>query len=235
MLTRQAIDSGMYLQHFESAPNLWTLDQITASLEQTMRARPAKANDVWLFAYGSLMWNPMVEFSSQEVGMLQGWHRSFCLAMSQGRASPDQPGRMLALREGGSTSGIALRLPESTLDEELTRVWIREMVLGSYRPVWADVRLHCGDTVPAVVFVANEMGEQFRPDASVETVAPLIASATGHFGSNLDYLIRLHATLHELALCDAYIDAIAGYIPQHGQMAHAFQTERVEQTAMQVS
>ena len=231
MLTRQAIDSGMYMQHFDSAPNLWTLNQINASLEQTMRARPASAKDVWLFAYGSLMWNPMVEFSSQEVGMLQGWHRSFCLSMSHGRASPDQPGRMLALREGGSTSGVALKLPEHTLGEKLKRIWIREMILGSYRPVWADVQLRGGDTVPAVVFVGDETREAFCPDASVDTVAPLIADAVGKLGSNVDYLLRLQRALHELGLRDAYIDAISGHIRRQDPAMSAVEADLPGHTA----
>ncbi len=36
------------------------------------------------------------------------------------RARWRQPGRMLALKEGGRTTGVAYRLPDDTLEEELT-------------------------------------------------------------------------------------------------------------------
>jgi cation transport protein ChaC len=60
MLTRQAIDSGAYLENFETLPNLWTKAQIERSLEETLALRPDDARELWVFAYGSLMWNPLV-------------------------------------------------------------------------------------------------------------------------------------------------------------------------------
>jgi cation transport protein ChaC len=141
MLTRQAIDSGDYLEHFASLPNLWTTDRIERSLAETMKSNPAETDNVWIFAYGSLMWNPMIHFDRRQVVTLHGWHRSFCLHMDVGRASPEMPGRMLALEAGGHTQGIALKLSPSTMADELRRVWIREMVLGSYKPMWAPVTL----------------------------------------------------------------------------------------------
>jgi cation transport protein ChaC len=119
MLTRQAIDSGEYLDHFDSLPNLWTKDRIESSLAETMRSRPTGTDDVWIFAYGSLMWNPMVHFDRKQVATLHGWHRSFCLRMDIGRASPEMPGRMLALESGGHAHGVALKLARATMEQEL--------------------------------------------------------------------------------------------------------------------
>jgi cation transport protein ChaC len=115
---------------------------------------------------------------------------------------------MLALRPGGHTHGVALKLPEASLDEELRLVWIREMVLGSYRPTWAPVTLDDGTQTHALAFVADASREQFEADSSVATVAPLIGSASGKFGTNAEYLFRLHAALNECGLHDPYIDAL---------------------------
>jgi glutathione-specific gamma-glutamylcyclotransferase len=93
MLTRLAIDSGEYLAHFESLPNLWPTDRIEASLVETLQRKPTETDDVWVFAYGSLMWNPMMRFDQRRVATLHGWHRSFCLRMDVGRASPEMPRR----------------------------------------------------------------------------------------------------------------------------------------------
>jgi len=212
MLTRQAIHSGEYLDHFESLPNLWTADRIESSFNETMKSRPAGTDGVWIFAYGSLMWNPMVNFDRRQVAKLHGWHRSFCLRMEIGRASPEIPGRMLALESGGHTHGVALKLSPSTMEEELRLIWIREMVLGSYKPTWAPVTLDDDTEAYAIAFVADTSREQYAPDSCVKTVAPLVARAKGKFGSNAEYLFKLHAALNECSVYDPYIDELAGEV-----------------------
>lgn len=212
MLTREAINSGAYLEHFESQPNLWSRERIQSSLTETMQARPTDLADTWIFAYGSLMWNPMVEFEKRQTATLHGWHRSFCLRMVAGRGSPDGPGRMLALRRGDETNGVALKLADATLDKELRLVWIREMVLGSYRPTWAFITLEDGTETDALTFVADERCEQFEQDSTVATVAPLISTATGQFGSNTEYLLKLRKALLECGLQDSYIEELASEV-----------------------
>ncbi|WP_233838060.1 gamma-glutamylcyclotransferase [Paraburkholderia sp. ZP32-5] len=212
MLTRQAIDSGEYLDHFESLPNLWSTERIERSLAETIKSKPAQTRDIWIFAYGSLMWNPLVHFADRQVATLHGWHRSFCLHMHIGRGSTETPGRMLALEEGGHTHAVALKLSSPTMAEELRLVWIREMVLGSYRPLWVPITLADGETTHAIAFVAETDVEQYAVDSRVSTVAPLIASAAGRFGSNAEYLFKLHAALDECRLYDPYIDALAGEV-----------------------
>ena len=212
MLTRQAIDSGDYLEHFASLPNLWTTDRIERSLAETMKSNPAETDNVWIFAYGSLMWNPMIHFDRRQVVTLHGWHRSFCLHMDVGRASPEMPGRMLALEAGGHTQGIALKLSPSTMADELRRVWIREMVLGSYKPMWAPVTLDDATETQAITFVADTSREQYAVDSRVSTVAPLVAAAEGKFGSNAEYLFKLQAALDECSLHDVYIEALCSEV-----------------------
>lgn len=210
MLTRQVLDSGAYLEHFECSPNLWTRERIEQSLAQTLDARPpGNETGVWVFAYGSLMWNPMMEIETCQIATLHEWHRSFCLRMIVGRGSAERPGRMLALEPGGHTSGIALKLSPASMDEDLRSMWIREMVLGSYTPTWAPVTLLDGTETHAIAFVADMSRDQFQPDSSVATAAPLMATAEGKFGSNADYLFRLHAALGERALQDPYIDELS--------------------------
>lgn len=212
MLTRQLIDSGEFLDHFESLPNLWTKDRIERSLAETMNSKPAQASDVWIFAYGSLMWNPLVNFEQREVATLRGWHRSFCLRLEAGRASPQTPGRMLALESGGETHGVALKLSPATMSEDLRTVWIREMVLGSYEPIWVRVSFDNGTEAYAIAFVADTKSEQYAADSRIPAIAPIVANATGKFGSNADYLFELQTALEECGLHDTYIAALAGEV-----------------------
>ena len=51
---------------------------IEADLDATLAHHPADA-DVWLFGYGSLMWNPAIEYAERCAGAVNGWHRRFCL------------------------------------------------------------------------------------------------------------------------------------------------------------
>ncbi|CAB3794594.1 gamma-glutamylcyclotransferase [Paraburkholderia fynbosensis] len=158
----------------------------------------------------------MVEFEKRQVATLHGWHRSFCLRMVAGRASLNNPGRMLALQRGSHTQGVVLKLPEATLEEELG---LREMVLGSYQPTWAPVTLDDGTETHAIAFVADESREKFEADSCVETVAPLISAASGKFGSNTEYLLKLHEALSECSVEDRYIAELANAVYRLSRVA----------------
>ncbi|EZR20512.1 cation transporter ChaC [Klebsiella pneumoniae UCI 64] len=79
---------------------LWSAEQRAASLAATLACRPDDGS-VWIFGYGSLIWNPALNYRESCTGTLPGWHRAFCLRLTAGRGSACQPGRMLALKEGG--------------------------------------------------------------------------------------------------------------------------------------
>jgi cation transport protein ChaC len=218
MLNRTAISSGAYLESFESLPKdiLWTQAQIDQSLAETMSRRPERG-DLWVFAYGSLMWNPISEYDSRVIATLDDWHRSFCIRLVAGRGSPEKPGRMLSLEPGGTTEGVALRMPEATLDEELRILWIREMVTGAYTPTWAPIRFRTGGEVMALVFVANSQQAQFEPDAQPAAIAPLMATASGSFGTNAEYVFKLQRALADCQMRDSYIDELAAELQQLSQ------------------
>jgi cation transport protein ChaC len=220
MLNRDAICSGAYLGSFDSLPKelLWTQAQIDASLAETMRFRP-DGGDVWVFAYGSLMWNPISKFDTRRIATLHGWHRSFCMRVIAGRGSPDQPGRMLALEPGGSTQGVALRLCPSTLEDELRILWTREMVTGAYRPTWAPITLDDGTETLAIAFVADREQSQYEADSGASVIAPSMAVATGSFGTNAEYVFKLQRALADCNMSDPYIDELASELTRPGETA----------------
>ncbi len=119
---------------------------------------------------------------------------------------------MLALEPGGYTQGIALRLAQATMYDDLRITWIREMVLGSYKPTWAPLTLDDGTQTHAIAFVADPSQWQYEADSSVATVAPLVMSAAGTFGSNAEYVYKLQAALGECALRDPYIEELVGEV-----------------------
>ncbi|TDV27775.1 cation transport protein ChaC [Paraburkholderia caballeronis] len=213
MLNRDALCSGAYLRSFESLPTglLWTQERIDRSLAQTLAARP-DAGDVWVFGYGSLIWNPLAEIERREAATLHGWHRSFCMSLIAGRGSPERPGRMLSLEPGGLTQGVALKLPEMKLEHELRILWTREMVTGAYRPIWSKAQLADGSAITAIVFVSEPAHVHHCEDSSAACIAPMIVGASGMLGSNAEYVFRLQASLAGFGMNDAYVDELAAQL-----------------------
>lgn len=217
MLTRESLQSGLYLETLEIPLEYrWTQRRIDESLARTIAARPAALSDasdghdaLWIFAYGSLLWNPLLDFDRRELATLHGWHRSFCLRTLAGRGSTERPGRMLGLEPGGNTQGAVLRLAGDRRDNELRVVWTREMIAGTYRPIWTGITLADGTDAHAIAFVADASHPLYERDASVATAAPIIARATGSLGSNAEYLFRLEAALSAGGMRDAYIESLA--------------------------
>ncbi|WP_083615910.1 gamma-glutamylcyclotransferase [Pantoea sp. 1.19] len=196
MLTRDWLQQADYRTAFGQIDEalLWSDAQREASLRHTLAARPDRS-PVWLFGYGSLMWNPLFEAEEVAPATLEGWHRAFCLRLTAGRGTPDSPGRMLALRDGGRTHGLAFRLPEATLLAELRLLWKREMIIGCYVPTWCALTLKSGQQVTALAFVMDPTHPLYEQDVTPQAVAPLIARASGPLGSNAQYLFALEQEL----------------------------------------
>lgn len=213
MLTKQLITSGAYLEHYGDVPNdiLWSVERIERSMQDVMNARP-DSGDFWVFAYGSLIWNPLLSFLEKQRATLQGWQRSFCLRLIAGRATVEQPGRMLALEPGGHTQGVAYKLSGQAAQDELSLLWVREMSLGAYRPIWTTVSLEDGSNATALVFIAEPDHPLFESDASVGSIANSIAKAEGPMGTNADYVHRLFRALRKLGVVDEYINALSAEI-----------------------
>lgn len=180
---------------------LWSPEQRSASLAATLAGRPDQG-PVWLFGYGSLIWNPAFEYDEAAPAILDGWHRDFCLRLTAGRGTACRPGRMLALKEGGQTSGLAFRLPDAGLEDELTLVWKREMITGCYLPTWCPLQLDDGRQVNALVFIMDPRHPLYEADTRAETIAPLIATASGPLGSNAEYLFSLEQAMEERGMHD---------------------------------
>jgi glutathione-specific gamma-glutamylcyclotransferase len=136
----------------------WSEAQLQQSLEQTLARAPA--GDVWIFAYGSLIWNPLFPVAEERVAQVHGLHRSFCIWSRVGRGSPDKPGLVLGLNRGGTCRGVVLRLEQHLLREELSLIWRREMVTGAYCPTWIKARTSEG-VVDAIAFVANRKNSSY--------------------------------------------------------------------------
>ena len=141
-------------------------------------------------------------FGGSCVGLRDEPSNRFCLRLTAGRGTAHQPGRMLALKEGGRTTGVAYRLPEETLEQELTLLWKREMITGCYLPTWCQLDLDDGRTVNAIVFIMDPRHPEYESDTRAQVIAPLIAAASGPLGTNAQYLFSLEQELIKLGMQD---------------------------------
>ncbi len=133
-LSRRDLEEGRMRAIYASTvdPHRALSDEaLAASLEETLRKRPPGAG-WWVFAYGSLLWNPLFPFADAKPGMVCGLHRRFCLWSLGSRGTVAAPGLVLGLDRGGSCRGVAYRLPANCARAELALLWRREMVVGSY-------------------------------------------------------------------------------------------------------
>lgn len=210
VITREGLRDGSLLARIRANPlpgiTVRSDAEIEASLD-TMLATHDPAEDAWLFAYGSLMWNPAIRVAGRRAGLLRGWHRQFCFRIEAGRGSPAQSGLMLGLVRGGSCHGIALRIAAAEARNELLLVWRREMFGHAYLPRWVKVATADG-VVRAIGFVANPRHERYVAGLGEAEVAARLAVARGVLGSGADYLRETLAHLRELDLSDNRLERI---------------------------
>ncbi|MEM1400546.1 MAG: gamma-glutamylcyclotransferase [Pseudomonadota bacterium] len=215
MLTREFLQSGG-LQDLvrQGDPTLYVLsdDELQAS-RQAILADWNGRDDVWVFGYGSLIWNPAFHFAEKALGKIYGHHRAFCLWVYLGRGSREQPGLMLGLRPGGATRGLAYRIEAASVEEELTIVWRREMVTAAYVPRWVTIHTDNGP-VKGIAFVINANNDRFADGLSQEQTADYIAKGRGFIGTSADYLFSTVDHLRELDICDRRLTELASRVKQ---------------------
>jgi glutathione-specific gamma-glutamylcyclotransferase len=169
------------------------------------------AEPVWVFAYGSLMWNPEIAFAEARPGFLHGYHRSFCLYSRDYRGTPERPGLVLGLDRGGSCRGIAYRLPPDRLGETLDRIWAREMTGQVYRMRRVAVRTPKGP-ITAHACVVRRASPDYAGRLTLDAIARVLANAVGGRGSGRDYLANTVRHLEELGIRDGSLHRIAARV-----------------------
>ena len=177
-----------------------TVAERTAA-KRAMLDQVAPGEDVWLFGYGSLIWNPAFRYDERRVGRIHGFHRRFSFWTTIGRGTPELPGMMLALEPGGSCTGVVFRVAAEAADGELQSVFLREMLTGSYHARWMRARTDSGP-VRAIAFVANGAHRNHAGRVPPEIVARHIAEAEGRLGPCRDYLINTVRHLEALGIHD---------------------------------
>ena len=161
---------------------------------QTMLARAPDPEDLWVFAYGSLIWKPEVEPDESIRAVLRGYHRRFCLWQWRSRGSPGRPGVMMALEHGGSCVSVAQRYVGTDAAERVWPTWRREMRGAGYVARWVNVRTARGP-ISALTFTVNRNSVRYARRLSIERAGRAIAKASGSRGPSAEYLLNTLAAL----------------------------------------
>jgi len=166
-------------------------------------SHPDPARPTRLFAYGSLIWKPEIEHSSEQTGVARGWHRAFCLLQHRFRGTLDQPGLMMALDRGGQCRGVLYELPQGSLEIQLDRLFRREFTVKPINsmPRWITVQTATGP-VKALGFVMNRASPYYAGRLPLEDVARTLALACGHWGSGAEYLLNTVTHLESRGIHD---------------------------------
>ena len=208
-MTREGLRDGSLLAsaQIHASPDfpVRSAREIEDSLQSILRQR-CSSEDLWVFGYGSLMWNPSIQHIDRALARIFGWHRRFCLA-STGRGTTNAPGAMLALDAGGSCRGVAFRIDAAAVEEELRLLWHREMLNGSYLPRWTTALCKYG-RIPVLTFVANREHPRFLGSLSETEIIERLAFAAGPLGSSFDYLCQTTSCLAALGLGDGNLDRL---------------------------
>jgi cation transport protein ChaC len=162
---------------------------------------------VWVFAYGSLMWNPEMAFAETRPAVLHGFHRRFCLYSRDYRGTPERPGLVLGLDRGGSCRGLARRLAPDALAAAVDRLWAREMAGQVYDMRAVAVATPQGP-VAAYAFTVRRDNIDYAGRLPLDRVAAILSVATGGRGTGRDYLANTVRHLDELGIKDRVLQRL---------------------------
>ena len=189
-------------------------EDVAASLAATLKQHPA-GQPIWVFGYGSLIWNPLMEFAERRHARVRGYHRGFYIWSKINRGTPEVPGLVLALDSGGSCQGMAYRMHDDKFEAELAILWRREMVAGTYMPKWISADI--GDTtVRAIAFVVNRAKPGYAGRLEDEQIVSIARRAHGAYGSCAEYLINTAQSLEAAGIADPRLSRLAKLVEQAG-------------------
>jgi cation transport protein ChaC len=187
---------GMDLRQSEAPLVPWSAESVPE-----IAACLGLRRDVWIFGYGSLMWNPGFAFCEAVPALLRGYHRRFCLYSKSYRGTPERPGVVRGLDRGGACRGVAFRVPAVDVEAALAYLWEREMSDRSYRMKELAVETPSG-TVMARAFVVDPVAPNYAGRLGLEETARLILQGVGRRGPCRQYLENTVRQLEALGVVD---------------------------------
>jgi cation transport protein ChaC len=165
--------------------------------------------DFWVFAYGSLIWNPGFPFKSREPAKLAGYRRAYCIRSQMYRGTPEAPGLVLGLEEGGACEGVAYRVAGELHAATMQYLHERELVTNVYDERLVAIETRDGARHEAYAYIANPEHENYVAMEDFAAVVETIACACGSAGPNCDYALNTWVNLAGLGIRDPLVERVA--------------------------
>ena len=167
--------------------------------------------DFWVFGYGSLMWRPGFDFIERRNARLVGAHRALCVYSFVHRGTPEKPGLVFGLDNGGACRGIAYRVAAANRDGTIDYLRGREQVTMVYRETWRSIWLDEDpkQRVQALVYMVDRGHEQYAGRLSIDQQVHLVRQGHGRSGPNRDYVLDAIAAIEALGYRDTELHAVA--------------------------
>ncbi len=175
-------------------------------------------SELWVFGYASLIWRPEFDAAERRAAKVHGWHRAFRMRSRVNRGTAEQPGLVFALMPGGSCRGMVYRMHAEQAEDELERLWAREMPTGVYDPRFLAARTEQG-VVPALAFTLSRRSDNFTGAIGDAQMLHILRHASGRYGTTLAYLADTARALHDHGLHDREIERLMRLARQHGLCA----------------
>jgi cation transport protein ChaC len=169
---------------------------------------PLREDELWIFGYGSLMWNPGFEFEDVQRAKVYGVHRAPCIYSWVHRGTREQPGIVLGLARGGACVGKAFKVHPSNRDSTLAYLRDRELVTNVYLERQRSMVLESGSTVSAVTYIADPEHEQYAGRLGHEDLIVRIRNASGKSGPNDSYISDTTDHLRQMGIRDGLMERI---------------------------
>jgi cation transport protein ChaC len=166
-------------------------------------------HDLWVFGYGSLMWRPGFAYLERHRALLRGWRRRLCIYSHVYRGTPERPGLVLGLDQGGACRGVAFRVEAVHAAATLHYLRERELVTAIYLERMAPISLDDGRRVSAVTYLADRRHGQYAPPMPRETLLKLVRQGVGRSGPNAEYVLNTRDHLRGLGILDPELEWLA--------------------------
>jgi len=185
---------------------------LSSLIPGTPEAIPLPDGDFWVFAYGSLMWNPGFEYIDARPALLYGYHRRLCLWSVRYRGTEKKPGLVLGLDRGGSCQGFAYHIEDCNTPTVVNYLCDREMITGAYDARVCSVSLDDGRKVKALTFVSKPDHPHFAPRLALEDTVSVVQDAQGARGCNREYVLNTVSKLNQINIRNTDLHRIAHHL-----------------------
>ena len=214
MRQREELDADIWVSHLPNAAFLGHrigLENCGLFPSTMSKKHDQSSKDLWVFAYGSLMWRPGFAFLERRQARLVGAHRALCVYSFVHRGTPHRPGLVLGLDRGGNCRGIAYRVAHRKWAETIDYLRAREQVTMVYREAWRRVWLDDDpqQNVQALCYMVDRGHKQYAGRLTLAEQLRYVRQGHGRSGQCRDYVLAAVKELETLGVRDADLHKLA--------------------------